>query len=170
MASDDRKAKGTTAPKTDAPQQSKSTPDAAPSNPKTDAPQQGKSTPNATPSKSEGGEKDAAVPTGYSRGEGQKPVSKAYKENWNLIFGKGKKRNPRRADRHGENAIALRPDGHGSFTFSFVSPRGEMSGRVNVGTEGSPDRRSDADKEQAARNQVLELARELAGACDDKSS
>ena len=42
MASDDRKAKGTTAPKTDAPQQSKSTLDVAPSNPKTDAAQQGK--------------------------------------------------------------------------------------------------------------------------------
>ncbi|MGB6658029.1 MAG: hypothetical protein WBD33_13405 [Xanthobacteraceae bacterium] len=24
----------------------------------------------------------------YSRGEGQKPVSSAYKENWNTIFGK----------------------------------------------------------------------------------
>ena len=34
----------------------------------------------------------AAVPSGYSRGEGQKPVSKAYRDNWNVIFGKKKKR------------------------------------------------------------------------------
>ena len=30
--------------------------------------------------------------SGYSRGEAQKPVSKAYKENWNLIFAKKRKR------------------------------------------------------------------------------
>ena len=28
------------------------------------------------------------APASYSRGEGQKPVSAAYRENWNLIFGK----------------------------------------------------------------------------------
>ena len=60
------------------------------------------------------------------------------------------------------NTIVLEPDGRGSFTFTFSSPRGEMSGRVNVGTEGPPDRRSTADKEQAAKNQILALARELA--------
>jgi hypothetical protein len=38
-------------------------------------------------SKTEGGE-----PSGYSRGEGQKPVSKAYKDNWNVIFAKKKMR------------------------------------------------------------------------------
>jgi hypothetical protein len=42
--------------------------------------------------KTEGGEKAADSPKSYSRGEGQKPVSKAYKENWNAIFGKKKKR------------------------------------------------------------------------------
>jgi len=41
-----------------------------------------------------------------------------------------------------------------------------MSGRVNVGTEGPPDKRSTADKEQAAKNQILALARELAEACE----
>ena len=56
--------------------------------------------------------------------------------------------------------------GRGSFTFTFSSARGEISGRVNVGTEGPPDRRSMADKEQAARNQILALARELAQACE----
>jgi hypothetical protein len=38
------------------------------------------------------GEKDAGSSSGYHRGEGQKPVSKAYKDNWNLIFAKKKKR------------------------------------------------------------------------------
>jgi hypothetical protein len=64
------------------------------------------------------------------------------------------------------DTILLEPDGPGSFTFTFSSARGEMSGRVNVATEGPPDRRSTADKEQAARNQVLALARELAQICE----
>ena len=33
-----------------------------------------------------------ATPTKQGMGEGQKPVSKAYKDNWNEIFGKKKKR------------------------------------------------------------------------------
>lgn len=41
-----------------------------------------------------------------------------------------------------------------------------MSGRVNVGTEGPPDRRSTADKGQAAKSQILALARELAEICE----
>jgi hypothetical protein len=44
------------------------------------------------PSKAEGGETADASPSGYSRGEGQKPVSKAYRDNWNVIFAKKKKR------------------------------------------------------------------------------
>jgi len=43
-------------------------------------------------SKAEGGETAADLPSGYSRGERQKPVSKAYKDNWNVIFAKKKKR------------------------------------------------------------------------------
>src|SRR5271170_3306183 len=40
-------------------------------------------------SNAEGSEKAATNSTsGYSRGEGQKPVSKAYKDNWNAIYGK----------------------------------------------------------------------------------
>jgi hypothetical protein len=50
-----------------------------------------KSISGADPAKVEGGETAGAAPSGYSRGEGQKPVSKAYKENWNVIFGKKKK-------------------------------------------------------------------------------
>lgn len=43
-------------------------------------------------SKAEGGKIADAAPSGYSRGESQKPVSKAYKDNWNAIFAKKKKR------------------------------------------------------------------------------
>ena len=32
------------------------------------------------------------APKNYSRGEGQKAVTKEYKDNWNAIFGKKKKR------------------------------------------------------------------------------
>jgi hypothetical protein len=42
--------------------------------------------------KAEGVETAAAAPANYSRGEGQKPVTRAYKENWNAIFAKKKKR------------------------------------------------------------------------------
>jgi len=64
------------------------------------------------------------------------------------------------------DTILLEPDGRGSFTFTFSSSRGELSGRVNVGIEGPPDRRSTAYKEQAAKNQILALARELAEVCE----
>jgi hypothetical protein len=43
-------------------------------------------------SKTEGGE-----PSGYSSGEGQKPVSKTYKDNWNVIFAKKKSDSPEEA-------------------------------------------------------------------------
>ncbi|MDB5580717.1 MAG: hypothetical protein JWR80_5893 [Bradyrhizobium sp.] len=36
--------------------------------------------------------KPDAAPRKQGMGEGQKPVSKAYKDNWNDIFGKKKKR------------------------------------------------------------------------------
>ena len=41
--------------------------------------------------KAEGGKTDAA-PSNKGMGEGQKPVSQAYKDNWNAIFAKKKKR------------------------------------------------------------------------------
>ena len=47
---------------------------------------------DAAPAKAEGGEKEAGSPSGYHRGEGQKPVTQAYKDNWNLIFGEKKKK------------------------------------------------------------------------------
>ena len=43
-------------------------------------------------SKAEVSEKDADGPSGYSRGEGQKPVSKACKDNCNAIYAKKKKK------------------------------------------------------------------------------
>ena len=50
-----------------------------------------KITSDADLSKAEGGEKAAHASSGYSRGEGQKPVSKAYKD-WNAIYAKKKKK------------------------------------------------------------------------------
>ena len=72
MASDDKKVKANPVPKAEAAPENKST--------------------SVEPSKAEGGDTAAASPSGYSRGEGQKPVSKAYKDNWNVIFAKKKKR------------------------------------------------------------------------------
>jgi hypothetical protein len=51
-----------------------------------------KASSEANPSKPEGSKKSADSASGYSRGEGQKPVSKAYKDNWNAIFAKKKKK------------------------------------------------------------------------------
>src|SRR5438445_530678 len=76
MASDDKKTKTNPAPKNEAPPENKSTS-------------------GVDPSKAEGGEIAAALPSGYSRGEGQKPVSKAYKDNWNVIFAKKNSDNSR---------------------------------------------------------------------------
>jgi hypothetical protein len=55
-----------------------------------DVPSKDKSTSPLDPPKVEGGKVADAVP--YSRGEGQKPVSQAYRDNWNAIFAKKKKR------------------------------------------------------------------------------
>jgi hypothetical protein len=89
MASDNKKPKADATPKKDvaAKVESPAAKDAPKDTPK-DAP---KDTPM-----SEGGETAAAAPSSYSRGEGQKPVTAAYKENWNAIFAKkGKKKKKR---------------------------------------------------------------------------
>ena len=39
-----------------------------------------------------GNESESSIMSGYSRGEGQKPVTQAYKDNWNSIFKKNKKK------------------------------------------------------------------------------
>ena len=69
MASDNKKTKGDPAPENAAAAKDKST--------------VGEAVP-----KTKGGEVAAAAPSNYSRGEGQKPVTAAYKENWNAIFAK----------------------------------------------------------------------------------
>jgi hypothetical protein len=76
MASDGNKIKSTTASKNEIPAK--------------DA--KDKSTSGVDASKAEGGKIADTSPSNYSRGEGQKPVSKAYKDNWNAIFAKKKKR------------------------------------------------------------------------------
>jgi len=94
MASDDKKTKTGPVAKTEAVAK-KETPAAkkneAPSKdqPKDQPKDKAASGENLT--NAEGGEK-AAAPKGYSRGEGQKPVTQAYKDNWNAIYGKKKKK------------------------------------------------------------------------------
>jgi hypothetical protein len=59
---------------------------------KDDGQPENKSAPDPHPAKAESGEKGAESPAGYSRGEGQKPVSKAYKDNWNAIYARKKRK------------------------------------------------------------------------------
>jgi hypothetical protein len=49
-----------------------------------------------TETKAESSESVAGAPSSYSRGESQKPVSAAYKENWNAIFAKKKAKKKKR--------------------------------------------------------------------------
>jgi hypothetical protein len=81
MASDDKKTKAAPAAKSET------------AAPKSETAAKTETAPSAETAKPAGGEA-AAAPANYSRGEGQKPVSAAYKENWNVIFGKksGKKK------------------------------------------------------------------------------
>jgi hypothetical protein len=64
----------------------------AESTPKKEPAAKTKSAPSEGVAKAEGGDATAAAPSSYSRGEGQKAVTKPYKENWNAIFAKKKKR------------------------------------------------------------------------------
>ena len=58
--------------------------------PKTESPSVDKTPAVTAPPKTESGETGATASAGYSRGEGQKPVTQAYKDNWNAIFGNKK--------------------------------------------------------------------------------
>src|SRR4029079_14429363 len=51
---------------------------------------------DTTPANAEGGETATAAPKNYSRGEGLKPVTQAYKDNWNAIFGNDAKKKKKR--------------------------------------------------------------------------
>ena len=87
MASDDKKTKTSPAPKNETVVKKE-----AAAEKKDEGQPKDKTTPEADRSKAESGEKAAGSPTGYSRGEGQKPVSKAYRDNWNAIYAKKKKK------------------------------------------------------------------------------
>lgn len=88
MASDDKKTKATPAPKKDVAVKAETPSKKAAESTATD-----KVAPAADAPKAETAEKVADPASGYSRGEGQKPVSQAYKDNWNAIFGnKAKKK------------------------------------------------------------------------------
>jgi hypothetical protein len=52
----------------------------------------GKTAIEADRSQAESGEKVVNSPSSYSRGEGQKAVTKAYRDNWNAIFASKKKK------------------------------------------------------------------------------
>jgi len=83
MAADDKKAE----PKEKAPPKEKTG---------AEAPAKDKATTEATPAadaKTEAKpEAKPDAPKRYSRGEGQKAVTQAYKDNWNAIYGKKKKK------------------------------------------------------------------------------
>ncbi|MGA9441272.1 MAG: hypothetical protein WBV76_24260 [Pseudolabrys sp.] len=86
MASDDKKTETSSAPKNETAVKKEAAAKKDEGQPKN------KIKSDADLSKAEGSEKASDSPLGYSRGEGQKPVSKAYKDNWNAIFAKKKKR------------------------------------------------------------------------------
>jgi hypothetical protein len=77
MASDDKKTKTRPPSKNGSPPKKKD-----------ESPPKNKDTSEVSASNAEGGEETADLSSNYSRGEGQKPVSKAYKDNWNAIYAK----------------------------------------------------------------------------------
>jgi hypothetical protein len=80
MSSDSKQTKAAPAPKS-AEAKTSSTPA------KETASTPAKETPAKETAKTESSDKSDSAPANYSRGEGQKPVSAAYRENWNVIFG-----------------------------------------------------------------------------------
>ena len=87
MASDDKKTKTSPAPKNETALKKE-----AAAIEKDQGHAKDRSTSDVDRSKTEAGDKVANSPSDYSRGEGQKPVSKAYKDNWNAIYAKKKKK------------------------------------------------------------------------------
>jgi hypothetical protein len=86
MANDNKQIKAAPAPKTETAAKDKSA--SGESSSKTES--------AGGASKTESGAKSDAAPANYSRGEGQKPVSDAYRENWNLIFANKNSRRKKR--------------------------------------------------------------------------
>ena len=89
MVSESKKTEAKAAPKKDAAAKAESP--AAKDAPKDAAKDASRDTPKDS-SRSESSETAGAAPANYSRGEGQKPVTAAYRENWNAIFAKKKKK------------------------------------------------------------------------------
>ena len=89
MATDSKKPKADAAPKETAPKKEVAAKVESPAAKEAPKDTSKPDTPKDAP-KAEGGETAAAAPANYSRGEGQKPVTAAYKENWNAIFAKKK--------------------------------------------------------------------------------
>ena len=56
------------------------------------------------------GETTGAAPSNYSRGEGQKPVTAAYKENWNVIFGRRTRRTRRTLRRRSDREEVMQTE------------------------------------------------------------
>jgi hypothetical protein len=92
MVTDNKKVKTDPAPKSGAAAKDKNTAVADGAKAETKASETKAET--KTETKPDAGE-SAAAPSSYSRGEGQKPVTAAYKENWNAIFGKKSKKKKR---------------------------------------------------------------------------
>ena len=86
MAGDDGKTKSSAAPKNEIAVKKEVAAKKDESQPKD------KTASDADLSKAVRDEKAASSTSNYSRGEGQKPVSKAYKDNWNAIYAKKKKK------------------------------------------------------------------------------
>jgi hypothetical protein len=91
MAGDDKKSK--TPPKEKPPSKEKTSVEAPPKDKSSED-----KTPAEAPAKTEttGEAKVGTAPSTYSRGEGQKPVSQAYKDNWNAIYAKKKNKRKKR--------------------------------------------------------------------------
>ncbi len=87
MVSDNKKAKTDTPPKTDTAPKADTTPKADTAA-KSDTATKVKSPSAEDASKAKAEEPAGAAPANYSRGEGQKAVTAAYRENWNAIFAK----------------------------------------------------------------------------------
>jgi hypothetical protein len=82
MAADEKKAKA----------KEKTTPKEPKEKPVVEAPAKDKPAADAATVNDVKTEAKAETSKNYSRGEGQKPVSQAYKDNWDAIFGKKKKK------------------------------------------------------------------------------
>jgi len=90
MATDNKSTKADPAPKKEAAANTNNAAGEAKAEPapKTEPAAKDKGGAGEAVAKAAGGDTAAAAPSNYSRGEGQKPVTAAYKENWNAIFAK----------------------------------------------------------------------------------